>query len=107
MSATYLSRTTDAASYAMRLQANLIRITAALDIYRGSPGLELMRERSHVVQGELGAISGRLNTFGRLVDLARAPLSKAEHMALEAAGDLCERMRESLARYERGSVSRA
>lgn len=101
MSATHLARAVDAASYAERLQEDLIRITSALNTYRGSPGLELLRDRSHFVQSQLEAIAGRLNALGSSADSGRYPLSEAEHIALEAASNLRDRMTESLARYQR------
>lgn len=96
-------RAADVAASAERLQADLIRIEAALNRYRGSPGLELLRERSRLVQSQLDTIAHRLNGVGDSSGAKCYALSEAEYMALEAAGDLCERMRETLSRYERAN----
>lgn len=101
MSDERLARLTDAAAHAERLQEDLVRVTTALNTYRGSPGLELLRDRSHFVQNQLEAIAGRLNALGSSADSGRYPLSETEHLALEAARDLRDRMAESLARYQR------
>jgi hypothetical protein len=96
-----LSRAADAASYAGRLQAELIQVTAMLDRYRGSPGLELMRDQSLTAQRKLGALADRLRALGETADPGRYPLSQPEHVTLETALDLRDRLVESLARYER------
>lgn len=93
----------DAASYAKRLQHELARIATALNTYRGSPGLELLRDRSYLIQSQLEAIARRLSVPDGSAESGRYPLSEAEHLALETASDLRERMTESLARYRRAA----
>ena len=105
MSDTHLARAADAASYADRLQTDLVRITAMLSDYRGSPGIDLLHERSHSTQQQLKAIAERLGALGKLADPGRYPLNEAEHIALEAACDLRERLMESLSRYQRATFS--
>lgn|GEM_PF-6662214 len=101
MNTTRPLRAADVAASAERMQADLNRIEAALNRYRGSPGLELLRDRSRHVQRQLEAIAHRLNDPGISAGSGRDALSEAEHMALTTAADLCERMRETLSRYGR------
>ena len=101
MTKSYLFRATDAASYADHLQTDLIRVTSMLDQYSGSPGVEFLRERSYSAQRQLKAITERLEAPGMSADSRRNPLSEAEHIALEGACDLRERLIESLSRYQR------
>lgn len=96
-----LGRAADAASYAGRLQAELVHVTAMLDRYRGSPGLELLRDQSLTAQRKLGALADRLRALGDTADPGRYPLSAPEHLSLETARELRDRLTESLCRYER------
>jgi hypothetical protein len=104
MSANHLERAADAASYADRLQAELAQLSAELNHFRGASGLELLRDRSAVAQRQLDLISSRLGALGATADAGRYPLSDAEHIALEVACDLRERLIESLARYQRAEI---
>lgn len=105
MSANHLERATDAAAYASRLQGELARLYSELNRFRGASGLEFLRERCITAQRQLELISSRLEALGRNADPGRYPLSEVEHIALETACDLRERLMESLARYERAESS--
>jgi hypothetical protein len=101
MSLNHLERARDAASYTDRLLAELARLSGELNHFRGASGLELLRDRSSAVQVQLELIATRLDALGKGADPGRYPLSDAEHISLEIACDLRERLVESLARYQR------
>lgn len=96
-----LDRIGDAAAYAEDLRAELDRITAMLDRYRGSPGLEIMCDRSSEAQRRLKALVDRLVAPGMKADLGHYALSQPEHLLLESALDIRDRLAESLSRYKR------
>lgn len=101
MSLAHLDRARDAATYTDGLLTELGRLSAELNHFRGASGLELLRDRSADAQAQLELIATRLDALARGADPGRYPLSDAEHMALESACDLRERLMESLARYQR------
>ena len=101
MSDIRLGRAADAATYADRLRTELVHVTTLLDRYRGSPGLELMRDQSLTAQRKLGALASRLRALGDAADPGRYSLSEPEHVSLEVARNLRDRLTESLSRYER------
>jgi hypothetical protein len=101
MTKSHLVRALDAASYTDHLLTDLVRVTDQLACYRNSPGGEMLRERSYSAQGQLKAISEHLEALGLSADPGKYPLSDAEHIVLERACDLRERLVESLSRYQR------
>ena len=101
MSDIRLGRATDTASYAQRLRIELVHVTVLLDRYRGSPGLELMRDQSLTTQLKLGALAGRLRAPDGTTNPGRHLLTGPEQLSLENARALRDRLIESLSRYER------
>ena len=101
MTIAHLDRARDAATYTARLLNELARLSSELKHFSGASGLELLRDRSAAAQSQLELIASRLDALGMGADPGRYPLSNAEHMALEGACDLRERLMESLARYQR------
>ena len=104
MSRNHLERARDAASYTDRLLAELSRLSGELNHFRGASGLELLRDRAAATQAELARIADRLAALGNRADPGRYPLSQSEHIALETACDLRDRLIESLARYQRAET---
>jgi hypothetical protein len=100
MSDTHLARASDAASYAERLEADIGRAIGTLNKYRGSPDVEILRDRAHAARLRLEAICIRLNALGKSADPGRYPLSEAEHIALDAARALRRELIEAVARYQ-------
>lgn len=101
MNLNYLERARDAATYTDRLLTELAGLSAELNHFRGASGLDLLRDRSSASQAQLGLIASRLEALGKGADPGRYTLSDTEHMALEDACNLRERLIESLARYQR------
>jgi len=98
-------RAAEAASYADRLQADLVNLSGMLNDYRdrgGASGLEIMRERSIAIRRQLEAIAQRLDGLGRSADPGKYPLSDQEHAALDSACELRERMMDTLEQLQRG-----
>jgi hypothetical protein len=91
-------RAADAASYAGRLQADLVSLSGMLNHYRSpSARLEELRETSDRSARQLDAISRRLDALGRRADPGKYTLSDQEHAVLDAARDVRARMMDTLA----------
>ncbi|HVY90509.1 MAG TPA: hypothetical protein VG942_16700 [Hyphomonadaceae bacterium] len=97
-------RASEAASYADRLQGDLINLSGMLDHYRdghGVAGLEALREQSASSQQRLKAIAQRLDALGESADPGKYALSDKEHAVIDEARNVREHMMQTLDRLQR------
>jgi hypothetical protein len=97
-------RAAEAASYADRLQADLVKLSGMLNHYRdegGRKGLEDLQRRSASMQGSLELLSQRLDGLGKSADPGKYPLSNDENADLDIARALREQMMDTLSLLQR------